>query len=94
MCIPIDVWRAISSVVQPSSCKNADCPVINPRYGTVRHIKTPLLRVTGIISLSGLTAISAFTFGLNKPTSPRSSVARTAFISTSPIFEKASISPG
>ena len=74
----------------------ADRPAISPLPGSgaVNEIKIPLARATGKFSLSGLIATSARVFGLIAPGSARSTVARTASISTSPITESALISPG
>ena len=51
----------------------ADFPETIEPLGVVRANSTPLLLVTGMTSLSGLTAICALTLGLKDPISRRSS---------------------
>ena len=72
----------------------AERPDTVPPEGAARQSKTPLLRVVGMISLSGFTATSARTFGLKVPVSFSSPEARTALISTNPILVYASSMPG
>ena len=63
------------------------CPAMMPPVGRDTTVKTPLARVTGISSLSGLMPTCALTLGLTSPDSVESKVARTASISTRPRFE-------
>ncbi len=68
-CNPMAPFKHISSHVQPSSCMQADSPVIRPPLGTVNTVSTPPERPTGISSLSGFTATSARTLGFTRPVS-------------------------
>jgi hypothetical protein len=91
---PTEPFKTMSSQVHPSSISMAERPEMMPPVGTERAAVIPLARVTGMISLPGLTDTSARTFGLMRPTSLVSRVPRTDPISVSPMEVYALISPG
>ena len=62
-------WIAMSSQVQPSKRTVAPQPATKPPLGATTPVKTPLDRVTGIKSLSGLMAKSALASGVILPIS-------------------------
>jgi len=93
-CMATGERTSISSGVHPSMRKTADCPESRPPSGTDSAVSKPLLRATGISSLSGLMLLTLRAFGLMAPASSTSRVARTAPISIRPRTVFALISPG
>ena len=92
--MPTGALSVMSSQVQPSSSRAAAVPLMTPPPGIVTATVMPLARVTGMISLSGLTPASARMLGLMLPVSTASLVARTEPISFRPVEDVARTSPG
>jgi hypothetical protein len=88
---PIGVLMTISSQVQPSRFITQPMPDRIPPVGAATTVVVPFVRVTGISSESGLSAISARAFGLNCPVSVVSMVAAMEPISVSPSVVSASM---
>jgi hypothetical protein len=91
---PSGARSVMSTFVQPSSSISADCPASTPPRGVTCASRMPLLRATGVSSLSGWNASSARTFGEIGAASAKSRVARLASISVRPRFVHGSIRPG
>ena len=84
----------ISAGTQPARLMIAACPAMSEPVGRVTAARTPLARVTGISSESGLMPVAARRSGWKSPPSRKSCVSRAESISTSPRTVPASIMPG
>ena len=73
---------------------SAPCPGISEPAGRVTTVVTPLARVTGMSSESGLMPMLARRSGWKSPPSCESFVSRADSISTRPSTVPASIMPG
>ena len=85
---------AISRGTQPARLMRALWPAMMAPVGRVTTVVTPLARVTGISSESGLMAVLARRSGWKSPPSRKSSVSRADSSSWRPSTVPASIIPG
>ncbi len=94
MCSASGSTTAISFGTHPLRLMRALCPAMIEPMGRVTTVRTPLARVTGISSESGLMPMLARRSGWKSPPSAKSCVSRADPSSVRPRTVPASIMPG